>query len=181
MEPASQSPNSAKKGQITTIDLVLSISVFMVLLAIIYGAWHVKIESAASDISEFRASIAAQKALNSITNSPGFPSNWAVENLDPNSDSLKGIGAAFAHGEIDATKLAALQADYADPSKYENTKLKMGLEPFDADIRIYYITGVDLAVLGSPPASGSRVLASVQKGATYNQQPVMVRVRVWQS
>lgn len=179
MEQISQSRNWVK-GQITMLDLVISISVFMVLLAILYASWQAKIDASAQQMQEFRASIAAQKALNSLTNSPGFPTNWAAQNLSPNSDSLKGIGIADSANNIDEYKLSALEYYYNYSQTYNNTRLKMGISPFDADIKIYYPNQTIISIMGNPPASTKTIRASTQKVAIYKNQTVLVRVRLWE-
>ena len=180
MEQTSQSRNLGKKGQTTLMDLVISIAIFMALIAILYGAWFTKIENSSQDLAEFRASVSAQKAMNALINSPGFPSNWAAQNLSPNSDSLKGIGIAESKGAIDEYKLQILQYYYNSSSTYNNSRLKMGIAPYNADIRIYYLNSTNISVMGSPPSSEDAIAASMQKSAVYKNQTVLVRVRLWE-
>jgi len=162
------------------LDLVISITIFMSILAILYGGWYVKIDNSSQDLAEFRAQVAARKAINALTNSPGFPSNWAAMDLSPNSDALKGIGLADSKGQIDEVKLTALAYYYNYSPTYGNSKLKMGLSPYDADIRIYYSNGANVTNLGVPPTSANTVLASLQKSAIYRNETVFVRVRLWE-
>jgi len=180
MAQISQSRNSAKKGQTTLLDLVISLSVFMAIIAILYSAWFVKIDNSSQDLKEFRASIAAQKAMNALVESPGFPTNWAAQNLSPNSDSLKGIGIAESKGAIDERKLIVLQYYYNSTQSYNNSRLKMGIAPFNADIRISYLNSTNISIMGSAPAASDTILASLQKSAVYKNQTVLVRVRLWE-
>ena len=169
-----------KKGQTTLLDLVISISIFMAMLAVLYGAWFVKIENSSQELIEFRASLSAQKAMDALTASPGFPSNWAAQNLSPNSASLKGIGIADSKGSIDDCKLRVLEQYYNSSDAQNNSKIKMGIAPFNADIRIYYPNSTNISVMGSPPANTDSVAASMQKSAVYKNQTVLVRVRLWE-
>ena len=162
------------------LDLVFALSIFMILLAVLYSGWFVKIQSASQELSEFKASMAAQSVLISLSDSPGFPSNWAAQNISPNSDSLKGIGIVSSHSQIDPQKLKTLEYFYNLTSTYNNSKIKMGIAPYDSDIRIYYLNGTNISIMGSPPSSTDNVLSSAQKPAVYNNQTVIIRVRIWE-
>ncbi|MFH1306844.1 MAG: hypothetical protein ABIH83_04300 [Candidatus Micrarchaeota archaeon] len=170
-----------KKGQSHMVDLIISVSVFMILLVIIYSAWFRTIDTTADEILQFRADEAAERATVSLTKSPGFPSNWAAKNISPSSSDLKGIGIASSYGVIDPTKLEILEYYFNNSAYYNSTKQKMGISPFNGDVRVSYLNGTNISVMGSPPVVSEMVLATHQRLAVYKNNTVIVRVRVWQS
>ncbi len=172
--------NGARKGQSVTVDFIISISIFMLLLAIAYSAWNRQVQNIGDTLLQGRAEEAAARGLEALTSSPGYPSNWAALNLTPNDTALLGIGAADAPGVIDPYKLTRLTALFNDSTYSSNTTLKMGLSPFAADARVAYLNGTNISVMGTAPNSSSVVLASGQRLASWNNNTVLVRVRVWQ-
>lgn len=171
--------NATKKGQSLSVDLVISMAIFMLLLAIAYLSWEHAITGEAENYSQMRADEAASRALRSISKSPGIPSSWASQGLNPDSASLLGIGAASSYNTIDEFKLAKLAA-YFNSTIYSNkTKSLLGIQPFNADIRISYFNGTDISTMGSPPNSASIVLSSAQRVAIYKNESAIIRVRIW--
>ncbi len=171
---------SYKKAQMTTLDFVFSIAIFVVLIAILYLSWFSKVQTTTAELDEFKAFISAQKAIKSICDSPGFPSHWGALNISPNSQQLKGIGVADSHSNIDERKLVALGYYYNQTQTYKNCTEKMGISPYDADIRIYYLNGTNVSVMGQAPVDDDFVLSTIQKPAVYKNETVIVRVRVWE-
>lgn len=180
-EATPHSSGSGKSGQVQISDLVVSLAVFMMLLIIVYITWYRQVDISSGQLLDFRSSQAAERALISIINSPGFPSNWASQGLLPTSPSLLGIGAAESYGNIDPTKLA-IMGQYFNSSDYGNsTRLKMGISPFEGDVKITYLNGTNISIMGAGPASSDIVLSSRQRVAAYQGKPVLVRVRIWQN
>ncbi|PIT84497.1 hypothetical protein COU37_03145 [Candidatus Micrarchaeota archaeon CG10_big_fil_rev_8_21_14_0_10_45_29] len=154
-------------------------SIFMLLLAIAYLSWEDGRASALEKQVQVQADEAASRALRAIAKSPGIPSSWASQGLTPDSASLLGIGAASAYNEIDEFKIAKI-AQYFNSSPYSNiTKSRLGLSPFEADVRISYLNGTDIATMGAPPGASSIVLSSKQRIAVYKNESAIIRVRLW--
>ena len=174
-----QKSTKFKKAQMSTLDFVFSIAIFTVLLVILYSSWFSKVQSTSSQLETFKASVACDKALKSLTEYSGFPSSWGALNLSPNSNSLKGIGIADSHLVIDKQKLEVLEYYFNRSETYKNSTEKMGIAPYDADIRIYYQNGTNVSIMGDAPTSKDSVLYTSQRLATYEDNAVLVRVRIW--
>jgi len=168
-----------RRGQSLTVDLILSISIFMILLAVAYLSWEDGRTSALERQEQVRADEASSRALRALAKSPGIPSSWASQGLTPDSASLLGIGGASAYNEIDEFKIAKI-AQYFNSSTYSNiTKSRLALSPFEADVRISYLNGTDISTMGEPPGSQAIVLSSKQRVAIYKNESAIIRVRVW--
>lgn len=173
---------SARRGQSITIDFIISISLFLLLLIIVYASWVRQVDRLGDELLARQAQEAAARGLSAIVDSPGFPSDWAVLNLAPDDPALLGLGAAESPGRIDDFKLARLSVLYNNSDYANLTRQKMGLGAFFADVAIRLASNSsNVSVLGSAPNSTSIVLASGTRVATYKNSTALVRVRVWRS
>jgi hypothetical protein len=171
---------STKKGQTIIADLMVSLAIFILLLVIVYMSWMNNVSQINQDYTGFKGEIAAQKAIDSITKSPGFPSNWAAQGLSPSSSSLKGLGCAQGYNRLDALKLSKLNTSFSTSSDYNASRLKIGVGAYDIDINISYLNTTGIYSLNSLPDSNITVLATKSEFASLDGEPVLVRVRIWQ-
>lgn len=169
------------KGQTVVIDFILSISVFILLLVVFYSVWMRTLDRMGDSVLQAQADEAARRGLSALVDSPGFPSNWAAQGLLPSDSALLGLGGADAPGVLDIGKISNLSADFNDSSLYNATRLKTGLSPFEADVRVYYPNGSDISAMGASPAAGATIWASGQRIATLGNETVLVRLRVWRN
>ncbi|MDE1798240.1 MAG: hypothetical protein KGH63_02445 [Candidatus Micrarchaeota archaeon] len=177
--PAPALFSGCRRGQSITVDFIVSISIFMLLLAVAYSVWNTNVQRMGDQLLQGRAEDAARRGLASIIESPGYPTNWAALNITPDNSTLLGMGAASSYGVIDPYKLGRMAAIFNTTAQYNYTLLKMGLAPFQADVRVYYLNGTNISVMGAPPNASGVVQASGARLAQWMGNPVMVRVRVW--
>lgn len=168
-----------KKGQTIIADLMISLAIFVLLLIIVYFSWISNVGELNEDYQRFKGEMAAQKALDSITKSPGFPSNWAVEEISFDSSDLKGVGCAQGYNRLDALKLSRLNISFSSGSDYNASKLKMGVGIYDYDVKISNLDTTEIYNMNSLPSTNITVLATKSKIASLDGEPVIVRVRVW--
>jgi type II secretory pathway pseudopilin PulG len=172
--------NNTKKGQSIIADLMVSLAIFMILMVIIYFSWSTNVSKINDTYQVYRGENSAQRALDAITKSPGFPSNWAVNSLTPDQSELKGLGCAQGYNRLDSQKLSNLNTLLT--SHYNDSRQKLGIGIYDADIKVSYLDSSTIYTMGtSPSSSTSTVLATKSEIATLDGQPVLVRVRVWKN
>lgn len=169
------------RGQILISDLIISMAVFLLLIAIAYEAYNRQTDRLGEWHTQVLADDAVQRGLAAIVDAQGNPTNWAAAGYNPLQASILALGAAEGRGRIDAVKLGRLAVFFNDPSYYNATRLKMGLGYFDADVRVSGMDGANITVMGSPPGSGSAVLSAGTRLAAYGNQTVLVRLRVWKN
>lgn len=171
----------AKKGQIQMVDLIISIAVFVLMIVIVYSAWQKTVQQAADAASEFRAQQSAINAANAIVLSPGNPAQWEALSSAPDSAQIYSLGGAKEQYVMSSEKISALAGYFNNAAYYDDTKLKLGIGAFDADIRISYLeTGTLIAQMGNSPSSEDIVAYTHSKLAIYENRPAIVRVRIWQ-
>lgn len=169
------------RGQILISDLIISMAVFLLLIAIAYEAYNRQIGRLGEWHTGVSADDAMQRGLAAIVDAQGNPTNWAVAGSNPLQSSIRSLGAAEGRGRIDAVKLGQLAVFFNDSDYYNATRLKMGLGYFDADVRVSGLDGTNISVMGSPPTSSSIVLSAGTRLAVYGNRTVLVRLRVWKN
>lgn len=172
---------AAVRGQILISDLIISMAVFLLLIAIAYEAYNRQTDRLGEWHARVSADDAMQRGLAAITDAQGNPTNWAAAGYDPSQAAVLSLGAAEGRGRIDAFKLGRLAAFFNDSAYYNATRLKMGLGYFDADVRVSGLDGTNISAMGSPPTSSSVVLSAGTRLAAYGNRTVLVRLRVWKN
>ncbi len=176
-------PKKTKIAQVMISDFIVSLSVFMLVLMLFYVTWTRNVDAMGEELLRERALQAAQKGMDALTLSPGFPSNWAVMGLaSPGDAALGGIGTAQSPGNLDEVKMAQLAAWLGNPNNHNATLKKMGIGPYDADVGLSLTDGgTQIYYMGYGPQSDAQVLASAQRLVVYANKSATVRIRVWRA
>ncbi len=169
------------RGQILISDLIISMAVFLLLVAIAYEAYNRQTDRLSEWHVQTLADDAMQRGLSAVIDAQGNPTNWAAAGMTPLQDSLLALGSGDGIGSIDSFKLTTLASYFNSPTYYNATRLKMGLGYFDADVRVSEMDGTNISVMGSPPNSTSVVLAAGTRLAILDNRTVQVRLRVWKN
>jgi hypothetical protein len=124
-----------KKGQISTIDLVIAASIFISLLLSITWAWNdsrLKINLFENKRELYQKGLDIAEML---VKTSGDPANWHELNT-VNSGTVNAIGLASEDNVLDEDKLDKL--GYVD---YEELRRILGLSKEDFNLTVYNITG----------------------------------------
>ncbi len=169
------------RGQILISDLIISMAVFLLLVAIAYEAYNRQTDRLGEWHTRILADDAMQRGLSAIIDAQGNPSNWAAAGYTPLQASVLSLGSGEGGGRIDSFKLGQLAAYFNSPTYYNATRLKMGLGYFDADVRVSEMNGTNISVMGAPPNSTSVVVSAGTRLAVLDNRTVLVRLRVWKN
>ena len=169
------------RGQILISDLIISLSIFLLLIAIAYEAYNRQTDRLAEWHTQILADEAVQRGLASIVDAQGNPTNWAVSGLNPGQSQLMAMGAGDGAGSIDQIKLTQMAVFFNSSTYDDGTLEKMGLGYFQGDVNVSELAGADIISMGLPPISSSIVLSSGTRVASYNGRAVLVRLRVWRN
>ena len=116
-----------------------------------------------------------------LTQAPGHPTNWALKNVGAEDSAIQSLGLAQRPGVLDPTRVDRLAVFLnGDDTAYNNSVRKMGLSPYQADIRISTMDGQLVAAMGRAPGNGV-VSGTARAMAWYNQSLVQVRLRLWRN
>mgnify|MGYP001620080293 CR=1 FL=1 len=171
----------AVRGQILISDLIISMAIFLLLIAIAYETYNRQTDRLGEWHTQVSANDAMQRGLSALIYAQGNPTNWAVAGYNPLQASVLAMGSGEGGGRIDSVKLGRLASFFNDSAYYNATRLKMGLGYFDADVRVSEMNGTNISVMGSPPTSSSIVLSAGTRLAVMDNRTVQVRLRVWKN
>ncbi|MCX8163040.1 MAG: hypothetical protein N3D10_00605 [Candidatus Micrarchaeota archaeon] len=162
-----------KKGQMQLVDLIVSLSIFLLLILFLYINIEKNIFQEKEKLKKIKAIAVADRLIKTIAEDYGYPTNWAIE-LEPSNNSLKAFGTAESYLEIDPYKLARFNQIYLN----NYTKKKLLLGEYEADLTISYLNGTQIAYIGN--YSSQKILTNKKSYALYLNQPIILKVRVWQ-
>lgn len=165
----------SKRAQMHLLDLVISISIFLIVLLFLYIQIEKNIAREKEKLSQLEANFVADSIVSALFYSYGYYSDWATKISDPSDESLRAIGTAESYLKIDKYKLEKLNQIY-----YNNyTKKKLGFRQFDGDINITFLNGTNLIYIGDYDGN-KKVLAYRKVFGTYEDQIIILKVRVWE-
>ncbi|MFH1106796.1 MAG: hypothetical protein V1787_02775 [Candidatus Micrarchaeota archaeon] len=135
-----------------TSDFVLSLAIFMIVLALAAPLWdHVRAQAAYSSV-QYRIQADALAASDALVRSPGNPRDW-------DAASVMSMGLADEEHMLNGTKVSMmfnmLKADY--PA----AKGRMGLAPYDLNISITDGNGQTIDLQGNETGFASDAPVSV--------------------
>jgi len=142
------------RGQFFSPDLVIALGVFIFALIVFFTA-STSIFSQSALFDE-RKSVdeTAHMVLNSLVLSTGSPSNW--ENLS--ISSATSIGLVSSNNEIYLNKIVYLIQNLNDAANYVIVKEKLGLGPYNLNLRLIDSSGNVISKNGVALDGGVRTL-----------------------
>jgi len=105
-----------KKGQVNSMDALLSVMVFAILLVFIFASWMGGVASAENAVGRSRMEYAAISASGLLMESTGTPADW-----EANSSAVLMLGLANSQNTLSAAKVANFSA-----LPYETSKSLLG-------------------------------------------------------
>jgi len=98
----------SRKGQINTLDFLIAILVYTVLLIFIIGFWFVSLAEIEGMVMRDRIDSVAITISDMLLKTPGVPDNW-----EENSSNAGAIGLVWGQNVLDGEKLSNFTAlDY---------------------------------------------------------------------
>lgn len=166
---------NSKKGQVLTIDLVLSLTVFLAAFFILFYVWQSTQEITVLNIHELEMSKLAVSIAQSLVYTQGQPSNWHSQSSQSSTSSY---GLSWRDNVLQQEKAEAFAALN---SSYNSTKEKLGAGRYELYAFIEDLNGVHLYEFGIQPPDSSRIhpIQVAQRFAILNNEPVIVQAEVW--
>ena len=171
-----------KKAQIVMSDLIISLGIFLLLMAVAYSAWSRTADQLSQWDEDTKAQIALDQGMIALTQAPGHPSDWALLNVGADSGTIQSLGLVQRPGVLDPVRVDRLAVFLnGDEVSYNNTVKKLGLSPYQVDIRISTPEDQLIVAMGHAPTEGV-VSGTARAMAIYpNQTMVQVRLRLWRN
>jgi len=169
--------NAHKKsrGQVLTIDFVLSLGVFLAAFYILFMLWGVVQGILLLNMNELEMSKIAVSISQSLASTPGQDSNWHVTSMENSS----AFGLAWRSNMLQSEKLDEFMS--LNATNYTLVKEKMGAGKYELYVFIDELDGLRLHEFGLAPPDASRkhTTQSSQRFAMLNGRIVILQVEVW--
>lgn len=162
---------SYKKGQLFSLDLVLSIVVFFVLFLFMLSLWHLYTVRLAHRLDSEELQLAAFDISELMVKSSGVPSNWES---DPSTVQV--LGLSNAPGALDEKKLAAFLA-----MDYNASKQVYNIERFEYSLKIISPNGSITEQAGKEPDDSVKESISVTRIVLVGEDTSTMQVILWES
>jgi len=156
------------KGQINTVDLIVSLMIFIMVLTIGLTVWN----TSYARINDLEATRNAHENAYFVTNElvkgPGAPTNW-------NSSNVIQIGLADKQNVVTFSKWNELH-------KFANTTIsaQLGVTTYNAYLVLKRTDGTIIDWVGLPTNSSTRLAAVMLSYVVFNSTVVKLEVTVWQ-
>ncbi|MFA6065509.1 MAG: hypothetical protein WCW44_00860 [archaeon] len=146
--------NHKIRGQISSIDLLVAILLFVLIFFSMRNIWIDNLSSALIESDKFQLQVLSNEAIDSLLNTPGYPLSWNAQNVEL-------IGLADKQNVINSIKLAQFKS-----MNYETAKSKLGLGLYEFSFDLNSINSEYNEHIGSNLDSNSNVF-SITRKVTY--------------
>ena len=164
-----------KKGQISTIDLVIASGIFVSILLSAMFLWN----DIVLKINRFEERLLInQKALDvseMLIKTPGSPSGWYLfQAVDINSQNVSSVGFVIEDNVLDWERLSALKQ-----ISYDESKNLMGLSREEYNITIINVSGSNNKVLYSTGQMSNATSVLISRYGQLNGSIVRLDLRLF--
>lgn len=159
---------SKSRGQIASIDLLVSILLFVIIFITLRGIWLNNISTVGTELDQFQMQMQAKQSLNVLLNTSGDPTNW--ESVNPSLINL--IGISDSKEVISNKKINSFIK-----LPYLVSQEKMGLTKYDFNLELF---SNETAILsyGMPIDNNSKVV-ELKRFVVYNGGEALVVFKVF--
>ena len=156
-----------RKGQLWTLDMVLSLMIFFSALLSIIMAWNF----ISADIFEGQEMTEMQLKTMTISDSlirtPGVPENWT-------NDTVSVIGLAYSDNELNTQKVE----EFVNMS-YSRSRALLSVMPYHFYFEVKDINGTVYTNTSNPMNSDASVIIPAIRYASFNDRIVKVTFAMW--
>jgi len=158
---------SNRKGQMNSIDLMMAILIFVILIVFVIGFWFVEQKEIQSTLTKNRLEAEAISISDILIKSPGIPSDW-----EKNQSEIKMLGLAIEGNVLSDAKIS----NFTNMS-YSSAQNYLGLD----DQFYFYIENMNgnrLYQFGNN-TFGDQVIV-ITRFAVLNGEKILMRVSVYE-
>ena len=171
-----KSKGKKSRGQVLTIDLVLSLTVFLAAFFILFYLWQMAQKVSVLNTHELEMSKLAVIVAHSLVFAQGQPSNWHAM---ANPADASSFGLAWRSNVLQQEKVDAFIA--LNATNYTSTKERLGAGRYELYIFVQDLAGANIYEFGIKPPDSSRIhpIQVAQRFAILNNEPIIVQAEVW--
>ncbi|MBW2984327.1 hypothetical protein KY361_04385 [Candidatus Woesearchaeota archaeon] len=167
------------KAQIFSLDVVIAIGIFILILLSAGLIWNYSREKIAIEETRNDMEIIARNALSVLIETKGNPNNWTSYAF--NESNIKSLGLADEFLEVDSTKISSLSS-----ADYSTAKTILGIlgpnYEFGLDIDIW--NGTDYTAnytIGLPPNATASEVVKAERFVLLDNSWTKATMKLWKS
>ena len=163
------------KGQIFSMEMMVSFSVFLGAIIIFLFVWNTMYNNYVEEQSDNKMQVALIGISDSAVMSPGDPSNWDMAS----GMNASSYGFASSRNILSPSKLYAMQGYFA--ANYAGMKDKMGAGGYDLFIDVKDTNGNIYYSFGSLADTANQSISAIsaERLALMDDEIVSLRVQLW--
>lgn len=167
MKKPSQLKN--KRGQLFSVDLVVTVIAFIVILAFLLSFWNLNVLRFSERKHSDELQLLSFQIIDVLIKSPGVPDNW-----ENNLDGLSVIGLSSNSNILDSEKVNTfLSLDY------NLVKEKFNIERFDYQVKLLSINGNVLNTSGISPSEDLLEKIAINRIVMIRNETRLVQFNLW--
>ena len=164
-----------KRGQLTTIDFIGSVAIFIIILIGIIGYWNTADLRFNANREQEELASKAIKITDVFVESQGTPTNW-------NETNVEVIGLVSSDRKLDSTKLTSFKN-----MTYDEVRNTLKIKSYDFYFKIVDINGATIIVDGRTMETGAipniekKAITKIRRIALWGSQKVTLEFSMWKS
>jgi hypothetical protein len=162
-----------RKGQIFSIDLMISLAIFLFIIVVSLSMWNLYMEK--SKIIDQRADMefVARNAISGLLTTGGDPSSWyLLETFDVDS-----LGVAISDYRLLPAKISKLQV--LNDTNYAEVKESLGVDLYEMHLSFVNSSGSEVYKFGTNSSSLSNQIVRIERLALVDGDVFTVVMEVW--
>jgi hypothetical protein len=171
------------RGQLFSLDAVIAVGIFTIILISITWSWDLVTEKISIDNKQEEIAILSKNALSTLLITSGNPLNWNMESNDWfNSSNMHDLGVSFAPSIIQDGKISKLEE--VNDTKYGDMKKLLGLRKYDFHLSFYIYDGDNYALqpefeVGRNLPGNETFVHVINRYGLINNNWSKVKLKVW--
>ena len=156
-----------KKGQIFSIDLVVSVVVFIIIFIFLISLWNLYSDRLQENVSSEEMYLVSFQISDILLRTPGTPNNW-----EAGSNAVT-IGLELSPGFLDQNKIDSFLA-----YDYQEVKEMFNIERFEYNFKIFDVDRNLLGSSGEAPSEAEQVV-SINRFALIGNETREILFTLW--
>ena len=162
-----------KKAQLVSIELIVSIAVFMVLIVGVIIFWNIYSIRFNKDIDRNELAIKLVKISDTFVENQGFPTAW-------NETNVQVIGLVNNDRTLNTNKLSSFKN-----VTYSGIKAILNIDAYDFYFRIIDLQGATVSAngqiieIGSQPGANEESVITIRRFLLYGSKKVIMEFSIW--
>jgi len=162
-----------RRGQIFSIDLMVSVAIFLFIVVASLSMWNLYMEKGKLIDQRADMEFAARNAMSGLMTTGGDPSSWyLLETFEVDS-----FGLAVSDYELSEAKISKLQD--LNNTNYEDIKNSLGVSLYNLHLSFLNSSGSEVYFFGDNSSSQANQIVRIERLVLVSDEVYTVVMGVW--